>query len=65
MSAEIVRLARDVAAVVPAERNRATSTAKVPWSLINALRDELDRAGVEWRERNNELAEVRTLRRRA
>ena len=51
---KITRLARDVAAVVPLKRG-TTTTCKVPWSLIDVLREALDEAGVDWRERHESI----------
>lgn len=46
---KLERLAIEVAISAPEKQNETTFAARVPWSIVHALRAELERKGVDWR----------------
>jgi hypothetical protein len=45
----LARLAIEVAMTAPAKRGKYSGEAKIPWRVIDEIRAECDRQGIEWR----------------
>jgi hypothetical protein len=45
----LARLAAEVATCAPLRHNDYTPSALIPWPVIDAIRQELDGAGIDWR----------------
>lgn len=59
-----IATAIEIATWPPLRRESYTSSAKVPWLLIEELRERLDAAGIDWREvRKHNRNEERRRRR--
>lgn len=49
MATELEKLACEVALTAAKERNPHAHNAYVPWRVVVAIREELERLGVDWR----------------
>lgn len=47
---KLERLAIEVAVLPPLKRNKYARCAGVPWSTIEALREEVTKYGIDWRD---------------
>lgn len=45
---KLARLATEVAITAPARRNKYARDARIPWRVVEAIRAELEAAGVDW-----------------
>jgi hypothetical protein len=61
--AELAYLATLIAIEAPARANKHASQARIPWPLIDRLREILDKDGLDWRRAVNERARVESERR--
>jgi hypothetical protein len=60
---ELAYLAALVAVEAPVQANKYASTAKIPWHLIDALREVLAKDGFDWRKAASEAAHIERERR--
>jgi hypothetical protein len=49
------KLAGEVAINAPLNQNKWSSEARIPWSLVWDIRDELERLGINWKELTTRL----------
>ena len=52
------KIAAEIAIAVPEKQGRHTSSAKVPWVVIDALRAELERRGFDWKTGHKAYLEI-------
>lgn len=55
---KLERIAGEVALTAPTKRSGATYGAVIPWDIVEALRAELERRGVDWRKAQQDLREA-------